>query len=211
VSAEAPGCFFAEQLSQLAGRKLDMSTGARRFSIAGPLLITPRRHGDERGFFSETYSARALEAEGVTLAFVQDNHVLTEKAGTVRGLHFQAPPHAQDKLVRVTRGRIFDVAVDIRRGSPAYGRHVAAELSAEAWNQLLVPKGFAHGYCTLEPGTEVIYKTSDFYAPQSESGFLWNDPSLGIPWPEIAGTVVSERDAKLSPFGTLQSPFNWEA
>jgi dTDP-4-dehydrorhamnose 3,5-epimerase len=190
--------------------KQDMTLQLQRFAIEGPILITPKRFGDERGFFSETYSARSFEAAGVASAFVQDNHALTEKSGTVRGLHFQIPPKAQDKLIRVARGRVLDVAVDIRVGSPTYGQHVAVELSAGNWHQLLVPKGFAHGYCTLEPATEVLYKTSDFYAPECEAGIVWNDPALGIAWSDVAGAVISERDAKLPTIADLKSPFAWE-
>jgi dTDP-4-dehydrorhamnose 3,5-epimerase len=128
------------------------------------MLFEPKRFNDHRGFFSETFSRRALAAIGFDLEFVQENHSLSSQSGVVRGLHFQAPPHGQDKLVRVTRGRILDVAVDIRKGSPTFGRHVAVELSAENWRQLLVPKGFAHGFCTLEPDCEVVYKVTDYYA-----------------------------------------------
>lgn len=157
-------------------------------------LIAAVRHGDHRGFFSETYSRPAFAAAGIDVDFVQDNHSLSAEAGTVRGLHFQAPPRAQAKLLRVVRGAVFDVAVDLRWGSPTYGRHVSAVISAEAWNQIYVPAGFAHGFCTLEPGTEVLYKVSDVYAPEAEGGLLWNDPELGIAWPEGAGAVLSERD-----------------
>ena len=133
---------------------------ATSLAIPEVKLITPRRFGDARGFFSETYNAKAFAEAGITLTFVQDNHSLSAPAGTVRGLHFQSPPFAQDKLVRVTRGRILDVAVDIRRSSPTFGQHVTAEISAEAWNQILVPAGFAHGFVTLEPDTEVVYKVT---------------------------------------------------
>src|ERR1700710_2567897 len=136
-----------------------MTIDVRPFAIPGPLLIAPKKFGDARGFFSETYNAQALAQAGIDLTFVQDNHSLSAERGTVRGLHFQAPPRAQAKLVRVPRGRILDVFVDIRRGSPTYGRHGSVELSAENWHQVLVPEGFAHGFCTLEPATEVIYKT----------------------------------------------------
>ena len=146
-------------------------------------VLTPERLLDDRGMFCESYNKRALRALGIDIDFVQDNHSVSKHAGTVRGLHFQIPPHAQDKLIRVVRGRIFDVAVDIRRGSPTFGEFVAAEIGAEAWNQMLIPKGFAHAYCTLEDGTEVIYKTSNYYAPGHERGILWNDPDLKIYWP----------------------------
>lgn len=164
----------------------------QRLDIPEVLLLTPKKHGDERGFFSEAYNRRVLAAAGVATDFVQDNHSFSPQRGTVRGLHFQAPPHAQHKLVRVVRGAIFDVAVDLRRGSPNYGRHVATIVSAAAWNQLFVPAGFAHGLMTLEPDTEILYKVSDYYAPNHDHGILWNDPALGIDWP------LAERDAILS-------------
>ena len=133
-------------------------------------VLTPAKLGDRRGFFSEVYSARTLAEAGIHCRFVQDNHSFSARRGTVRGLHFQTPPHAQDKLVRVVRGSVFDVAVDLRRSSPTYGRHVSAVLCAEAWNQILVPVGFAHGFMTLDPDTEIIYKVSDYYAPDHDEG-----------------------------------------
>lgn len=159
------------------------------------LLIEPQRFGDERGWFSETFRADRLAAAGFDTPFVQDNHALSAEAGTVRGLHFQIAPHAQDKLVRCTRGRILDVVVDIRHGSPTFGRHLAQELSAGNGLQLLVPGGFAHGYRTLEPDCEVQYKVTAYYAREFDRAILWNDPDLGIDWgisPEEA--VLSERD-----------------
>ncbi len=157
--------------------------------------LVPKVLSDERGFFSETYNKRALEAAGISVTFVQDNHSLSAETGIVRGLHFQRPPHAQGKLVRVARGAIFDVAVDIRRGSPTYGHHVVTVLSAQNWAQLWVPIGFAHGYCTLEPGTEVLYKTSDYYAPECDCGLRWDDPALAISWPVGTGqAILSEKD-----------------
>jgi dTDP-4-dehydrorhamnose 3,5-epimerase len=161
-------------------------------------LVKAKRFDDERGFFSEVYKQSAFAEAGVAVEFVQDNHSRSARAGTVRGLHFQLPPFAQTKLVRVTRGRILDVAVDVRSGSPTFGRHVAVELSEENWLQLLVPAGFAHGYCTLEPDTEVLYKVSAAYAPQCDAGILWNDPDLGIAWPvDAPGAVVSDKDRNL--------------
>jgi dTDP-4-dehydrorhamnose 3,5-epimerase len=158
-------------------------------------LIRPKRFGDHRGFFSETYNKRALESRGICLDFVQDNHSYSAAKGTVRGFHYQLPPKAQDKLVRVTRGAILDVALDIRRSSPTFGRWVSAVLSAAEWNQILVPAGFAHCFVTLEPDTEVIYKVTDYWSPEHERGILWCDPDLGIDWgiaPEEA--VVSDKD-----------------
>jgi dTDP-4-dehydrorhamnose 3,5-epimerase len=177
-------------------------------AITDVLLITPKRFGDERGFFSETYSRKALAEAGFDLPFVQDNHSRSPRKGTVRGLHFQAPPFAQDKLLRVTRGAILDVAVDIRTGSPTFGQAVTAELSAENWAQLLVPKGFAHGFCTLTEDCEVLYKVTDAYAPDSEAGLLWNDPALGIDWPIAAADVqINARDAAWPTLAALTSPF----
>lgn len=155
-------------------------------------VLVPNKLGDHRGFFSEVYNEKVLEAAGIRTRFVQDNHSLSAEAGTVRGLHFQTPPFAQAKLVRVARGAVFDVAVDLRHGSPSYGRHVSVALSAQAWNQVLVPVGFAHGFITLEPDTEVLYKVSDYYAAECDKGLLWNDPALGIEWP------IAEQDAILS-------------
>ena len=146
-------------------------------------IITPKKFGDHRGFFSETYNANTFNEAGLDLNFVQDNHSLSGKKGTIRGLHFQSHPFAQDKLVRVTRGSIIDVAVDIRKGSPTYGQYVAEELSAENWKQLLVPVGFAHGFCTLEDDTEVMYKVTGFYSQANDFGVRWDDPEIGIDWP----------------------------
>lgn len=174
------------------------------------LLLKPARHGDHRGFFSETYNKQAFAAAGIEMEFVQDNHSLSAEKGTVRGLHFQVPPRAQAKLLRVIRGAVFDVAVDLRWGSPTYGRHVSAVISAEAWNQIFIPVGFAHGFCTLEPGCEVLYKVSDFYAPEAEQGLLWNDPELGIDWPEEAGTTLSERDRAWPGLRDLSRVFQYD-
>ena len=162
-------------------------------------VLSLKKFGDRRGFFSETYNKQAFAALGIDIDFVQDNHSYSADKGTVRGLHFQTPPFAQDKLVRVVRGSVFDIAVDLRQGSPTYGRHVSAVLSAQAWNQLLVPIGFAHGFMTLEPDTEVIYRVSNYYAPDHDKGLLWNDPALGISWPIAdAEAVLSEKDRKLA-------------
>ncbi|HEV7877799.1 dTDP-4-dehydrorhamnose 3,5-epimerase [Bradyrhizobium sp.] len=155
----------------------------RPLNIADVKLVIPQIHRDARGFFSETYSRRDFGTAGIATEFVQDNHSLSAEVGTLRGLHFQAPPRAQGKLVRVTRGSIFDVAVDIRVGSPTFGQHVNAIVSAENWRQIWIPAGFAHGYCTLEPDTEVIYKVTDYYAPDCDRGLKWDDAALGIRWP----------------------------
>jgi dTDP-4-dehydrorhamnose 3,5-epimerase len=157
-------------------------------AIAAVKIVTPKKHGDARGFFSETYSRSSWDSAGLDFTFVQDNHSFSGPAGTLRGLHFQTPPFAQDKLVRVTRGRVLDVAVDIRRSSPTFGKHVAVELSAENWRQLLVPIGFAHAFITLEPDVEVLYKTT---APYSD------DPDIAIEWPTPpGGPVLSDKDRR---------------
>jgi dTDP-4-dehydrorhamnose 3,5-epimerase len=168
-------------------------------AIADVKLITPRIFRDDRGFFSETWNERALAEAGIPARFVQDNHALSVAKGTVRGLHFQLSPHAQDKLIRCTRGAILDVAVDIRRSSPAFGRHVTAILSARNWAQLWVPKGFAHGYVTLEPDTEVIYKVTDYYSPAHDRGILWSDPALAIAWTVGADEVQLSAKDKVWP------------
>ena len=183
-----------------------------KLAIPEVCLLHPVKHGDHRGFFSETYNRKALEAAGIAADFVQDNQSLSAEVGTVRGLHFQGPPHAQAKLLRVTRGAIFDVALDLRHGSPSYGRHVCATISADAWNQIFVPVGFAHGFCTLEPDTEVIYKVSDYYAPETEGGVLWNDPALGIPWPVSADeAILSGRDRDWPSLRELSRVFEYES
>ncbi|ALG75634.1 dTDP-4-dehydrorhamnose 3,5-epimerase [Azospirillum thiophilum] len=167
-------------------------------------IIRPKKFGDHRGFFSETYNKKTFEAAGLHYDFVQDNQSLSAEVGTVRGLHFQLPPFAQDKLVRVVRGAILDVAVDIRKGSPTFGRHVSAVISASEWNQILVPIGFAHGFCTLEPDTEVIYKVTNYYSAEHDRGLLWNDPELGIDWPVPADKArLSDKDHKHPTFAQL--------
>jgi dTDP-4-dehydrorhamnose 3,5-epimerase len=174
-------------------------------------LITPKVFSDDRGSFCETFVDRRLEAEGIGQPFVQDNHAVSLRRGVVRGLHFQAPPHAQDKLVRVVRGSILDVAVDIRVGSPTFGRHVAAVLRASDWTQVLIPKGFAHGLCTLEPNTEVLYKVTDYYAPECDHGLLWNDPALAIEWPITeAEAILSSKDRTLPRIAELPAYFHYE-
>uniref|UniRef100_A0A9E8CKU6 dTDP-4-dehydrorhamnose 3,5-epimerase n=1 Tax=Bosea sp. NBC_00436 TaxID=2969620 RepID=A0A9E8CKU6_9HYPH len=166
-------------------------------AIPAVKIITPKKFGDHRGFFSETWSRKAFAEAGLDLDFVQDNQSLSAPVGTLRGLHFQSPPFAQDKLVRVTRGRILDVAVDIRASSPTFGKHVAVELSAENWRQLLVPIGFAHGFVTLEPDTEVLYKVTAPYAPENDHGLAFDDPALGIDWRlPLSELTLSDKDRK---------------
>lgn len=165
--------------------------------LDGVFEITTRKFGDDRGFFSETWSVAALTAAGIDLGFVQDNHAYSKAAGTFRGLHYQLAPKAQAKLLRVTRGSILDVVVDIRRSSPTFGNWLSLELSVDKWNQILVPAGFAHGYLTLEPDTEVQYKVSDTYSPQHERGIRFDDPAIGIDWPLDPATFhISEKDGK---------------
>lgn len=161
-------------------------------------VLVPPRLRDHRGFFSEVFNARSLsDAVGREVTFVQDNHSLSVERGVLRGLHYQLPPMAQDKLVRVVRGAILDVAVDIRRGSATFGRHVSAVVSAENWRQIFIPAGFAHGFVTLEPNTEVLYKVARFYAPQHERGIRWNDPALAIDWGiPTEEAILSERDRR---------------
>lgn len=174
-------------------------------------LIRPRRHGDARGWFTETYNRDTFAALGIDSTFVQDNHSLSVPAFTLRGLHFQAPPAGQDKLVRCLRGRIFDVAVDIRQGSPTYGEWVGTELTADNGHQLFVPIGFAHGFLTLEPDCEVAYKCSHTYAPEQDGGIRWNDPAIGIDWPLPAGIApeLSAKDAVQPLLADFRSPFSY--
>jgi dTDP-4-dehydrorhamnose 3,5-epimerase len=176
------------------------------------LLITPDRFGDARGFFSESWNRAAMAAAGVDIDFVQDNHSLSAKQNTVRGLHFQAPPHAQAKLVRCGRGRLFDVAVDIRKGSPRYGHWTGHELSFENGRQLLIPEGFLHGFLTLTEEVEVIYKCSDYYAPDCDGAVRFDDPKIGIDWGIDPGlAVLSAKDAAAPPMRDFDSPFVYEA
>ncbi len=180
--------------------------------IPGLLVLRPPRDTDERGFFSETYRRSWMEQRGLPTDWVQDNHSLSRRRGTVRGLHFQVPPRAQAKLVRVLSGSIFDVVVDLRRALPTHGRHAAFELSAANGEQLLIPAGLAHGFCTLEDDTEVLYKVSDYYSPDHDRGLRWDDPALGIPWPVVAGeAVLSERDRRHPALAELPDYFAEEA
>ena len=174
--------------------------------IAAVLVLQAPRFGDDRGFFSETFRSEWLPGE----QFVQDNHSMSATPGTVRGLHFQIEEAAQGKLVRVPRGAVLDVAVDVRAGSPTFGESVSRVLSAYNWEQLWVPPGFAHGFCTLEPNTEVLYKVTSYYSPQLERGLAWDDPALGIAWPEEAGAVVSERDRQWPVLADLPGYFRYE-
>ena len=179
-----------------------------KLAIPEVILVTPKRHGDARGFFSETFRADTFAEAGIPGPFVQDNHAYSQQPGVLRGLHFQKPPHAQAKLVRCTQGAIYDVAVDIRQGSSTYGRYVGAELSAENGAQLYVPEGFAHGYLTLTPDCHVQYKTSAYYAPETEGGLAWDDPELGIDWPiEGLDIILSEKDKILPPLSALAPIF----
>ncbi|MEY8831714.1 dTDP-4-dehydrorhamnose 3,5-epimerase [Phaeobacter italicus] len=176
--------------------------------LPGLKVLTPARFGDSRGFFSESWNRRRMAEQGLDLDFVQDNHSLSRAPGTLRGLHFQSPPAAQDKLVRCGQGALFDVAVDIRKGSPSYGAWFGIELSAENGKQLLVPKGFLHGFVTRVPDTEVIYKCTDYYAPECDGAVAWD--SCGIDW-EFDGTpVLSEKDAVAPALADFDSPFVWE-
>ena len=181
--------------------------------LPGVLALTPRRFSDERGFFGESWNLRTLREQGVDLpTFVQDNHSLSHEAGTLRGLHFQAPPHAQGKLIRCGRGRLLDVAVDIRRGSPTYGRWVAEELSFENGRQLWIPPGFLHGFGTRERDTEIIYKCTDHYAPACDRAVRWDSAAIGIDWRlDGLAPVLSAKDLAAPDFAAFDSPFVWDA
>ena len=179
-------------------------------SLPGVLHLIPRRFGDHRGFFAETWNARVFAGLGIEAQFVQDNHSLSEKVGTLRGLHFQAPPHAQGKLVRCGRGVLFDVAVDLRRSSPTYGQWVGYELSAENGHMLWIPEGFGHGFITRAPDTEIVYKCTDFYAPEADGAVHWD--SCGIDWsaggaPASGDVVISDKDAVAPALAEFDSPF----
>lgn len=176
--------------------------------LAGVLILTPNRFGDDRGFFSESWNRRVLADHGIDLDFVQDNHSLSAAVGTVRGLHYQSPPAAQDKLVRCGQGALFDVAVDVRRGSPTYGQWFGIELSAENGKQLLVPKGFLHGFVTRAPNTEIIYKCTDYYAPECDGAVRFDDPLIGIDWGLDGEPVLSAKDAAAPGLAEFDTPFD---
>lgn len=187
-----------------------MAIAVTETDLPGVLLITPDRYMDDRGFFSEVYNREALAGHGIEDHFVQDNHSLSVDRGTVRGLHFQVDPHPVAKLVRAARGAILDVVVDIRTDSPTFGRHVAVELSAENWLQVYAPIGTAHGFCTLEPNTEVVYKVTDYWSPDVDRGVAWDDEELGIPWPVTPeDAVLSGKDRSQPRLSELPHHFEW--
>lgn len=175
--------------------------------IPGVLILTPQRYGDSRGFFSESWNARRMADAGLDYTFVQDNHSMSEQTGTLRGLHFQSPPRAQAKLVRCGRGRLFDVAVDIRRGSPTYGHWIGVDLSFDNGRQLMIPAGFLHGFVTREPETEVIYKCTEYYAPECDGAVAWD--SCGIDWGFDGAPLLSAKDAAAPALADFDSPFVW--
>lgn len=175
--------------------------------LDGVFLITPKRFGDHRGFFSETWNRAALTHAGIDIDFVQDNHSMSAAKGTLRGLHYQAPPNAQDKLVRCTAGAVWDVAVDARTGSATFGRWFGVELTAATGTQILVPKGFLHGFVTLTENAEVMYKCSDYYAPEADGSVLWSSTALGIDWPLEGSPALSAKDADAPDFSVWESPF----
>jgi dTDP-4-dehydrorhamnose 3,5-epimerase len=180
----------------------------RSIESLGAICITPKIFGDDRGRFSETYNKRVFTDQGITCDFIQDNQSYSAIIGTLRGLHFQTPPHAQGKLIRVLRGRIYDVIVDIRTQSPSFGQWAGIELDAKTGTQLFVPAGFAHGFMTLEADTEVLYKVDAFYNPQAEGGLRWDDPALGIDWPvPPSGVVINARDAAFPVLADLPRHF----
>ena len=179
--------------------------------LSGVLLLEPARFADARGFFSESWNSRTLAQHGIEIDFVQDNHSFSLEMGTVRGLHFQSPPHAQAKLVRCGRGCLFDVAVDIRRGSPTYGKWVGFDLSFDNGRQLLIPSGFLHGFVTRAPDTEIIYKCTDYYAPDCDGAVRFDDPDLAIDWGLAGEAILSDKDRAAPLMADFQSPFLYEA
>jgi dTDP-4-dehydrorhamnose 3,5-epimerase len=186
-------------------------TAVRKLGLGDVTELRPARHGDHRGFFSEVWSASALAEAGIAADFVQDNHSFSAEAGVLRGLHYQEPPSAQAKLLRVTRGAIFDVAVDIRQTSPTFGKWVGLTISEAEWNQIYVPVGFAHGFVTLEPNTEVLYKVSAPYAPEHDRAIRFDDPAIGVEWP-LNGRepILSDKDCKAPLLAEAASPFRYE-
>jgi dTDP-4-dehydrorhamnose 3,5-epimerase len=178
----------------------------QKTKLEGAFLIKPKFFKDERGFFVESYSKKVFQENGIDVDFVQDNHSLSTQKGVLRGLHFQKPPYAQSKLVRVTRGKVYDVIVDLRKNSPTYKKWQGFELSAENGDMLFVPKGFAHAFCTLEENTEFMYKVDEFYSPDSDSGIIWNDSELSIDWP-IKNPIMSDKDKKLKKLSELELNF----
>jgi dTDP-4-dehydrorhamnose 3,5-epimerase len=183
----------------------------KALDLPGAVLLRPRRFSDARGYFVETYNENSFAAAGITAKFVQDNQSYSAKRGTIRGLHFQLPPAVQSKLVRVLQGSVYDVAIDLRVGSPTHGQWRGATLTAAGGEQIFLPGGFAHAFCTLEPDSVVAYKVDDFYSPPHDSGLIWNDPDLAIEWPVAPGEVVlSDKDLKLGRFADFVSPFTYQ-
>jgi dTDP-4-dehydrorhamnose 3,5-epimerase len=183
----------------------------RNLGFDGVVEILPDKFGDDRGFFSETFNKQALTDVGIDLEFVQDNHSYSAEIGVLRGLHFQKPPFAQDKLVRVTRGKVFDVVVDIRQGSPTFAQWISVEISAEKWNQILVPKGFAHGFVTLEPNTEFLYKVTDYYSKECDGSIHFKDPDIAINWPiDLPQVIVSDKDRDSGRLIDMDTGFKFE-
>ena len=179
--------------------------------LEGVVLLTPKRHGDARGFFCETWNKARMAEAGLDYDFVQDNQSLSAEVGTVRGLHYQSPPHAQAKLVRCGRGALLDVAVDIRKGSPTYGAWISEVLSAENGRQLLIPEGFLHGFITLLPDTEILYKCNDYYSPECDGAVRFDDPDIGVDWgSDISGAILSGKDKAAQSFADFDSPFDWK-
>ncbi|WP_420587425.1 dTDP-4-dehydrorhamnose 3,5-epimerase [Ruegeria sp.] len=178
-------------------------------ALPGILILTPQRFGDERGFFSESWNRKTMQTHGIDLDFVQDNHSVSTSVGTLRGLHYQSPPHAQDKLVRCGQGAFFDVVVDIRKGSPTFGQWLGVELSAQNGKQLLVPKGFLHGFVTREADTEICYKCTDYYAPDCDGAVRWD--SCGVDWGLTSDPVLSDKDKVAPALAEFNSPFEWES
>lgn len=179
-------------------------------SLPGVVILTPVRFSDNRGFFSESWNYQRMAQAAFDIDFVQDNHSLSREVGTLRGLHFQAPPHAQIKLIRCGRGALYDVAVDIRHGSPTFGRWIGVELSFDNGKQVLIPEGFLHGFVTREPDTEIIYKCSDYYAPDCDAAVRFDDPDISIDWGLDAAPILSDKDAAAPRLADLPAYFTWE-